>query len=738
VKRVLQSETRTYSFLLYLLAFLLFWEWLKPLTVITDTSNIDYFIGFAAFSFFLSYLRFPIWITSPAKFIALIYALHMLFFYNTSFFNGLWVEFFLADFKKNMIFLFDGNWVGLTNLFRSLLFFVLLWIVSYLMHYWLIQTRKLFLFFFVTVIYLAVLDTFTMYHADSAIVRTMVIGLILLGLLRVLNIQDRERVVFEKGRLPVHWILALALMIAMTAVVGYAAPKVGPQWPDPVPFITKATNGYGDKHGNGPGPGTGIGTIQQTIGYDSDDTQLGGSFVLDNTPVFSTVGKHSHYWRVAAKYDYTGKGWITDSKVTDFPLDYQHLSSYPDFNLYEKNTQVEQTTDKVHFLGSTFPQLIYGGSILNVKSDHMDELRLNKETGELKPLFQGESVTLKDYDINYLYPVFSIPKLKEVKGGDPEDIKAKYLQLPTELPERVKNLAESITKDDTNRYDKANAIVNYFLSKDYEYVTTNVPVPGKDQDYVDQFLFETKRGYCDNFSSSMAVMLRTIGIPTRWVKGFTPGEYNSTKGTNQYEFIVKNSDAHSWVEVYFPGSGWVPFEPTKGFNNVAQFNYSDSKDNSNTTPPPVKKKPKKQEPQQTDINHAQSNASWLDKISLKFLYNSFYVVLALLLIAGFVLYRKRKKWLPRFFLRRYRKRSDPQALEQAFKRLLKLLALYGHHKRPHQTLREFASIVDRSLGTGDMKAFALVYEKSRYYQPSPEHWQESKQFWENIVIKLRG
>src|SRR5699024_3309327 len=80
---------------------------------------------------------------------------------------------------------------------------------------------------------------------------------------------------------------------------------------------------------------------------------------------------------------------------------------------------------------------------------------------------------------------------------------------------------------------------------------------------------------CDNYSTSMAVMLRTLDIPSRWVKGFTGGEKISTStdsldnSTNIYE--ITNANAHSWVEVYFPEVGWVPFEPTQGFNNLSEF-----------------------------------------------------------------------------------------------------------------------------------------------------------------------
>ena len=148
----------------------------------------------------------------------------------------------------------------------------------------------------------------------------------------------------------------------------------------------------------------------------------------------------------------------------------------------------------------------------------------------------------------------------------------KYLQLPDTLPARVGELAESITASHESVYDKVKAIERYYGRNGFVYDQKNVKVPGEDEDYVDQFLFDTKRGYCDNYSTSMVVMLRTLDIPARWVKGFAPGEAaRNENGERIYQ--VTNEEAHSWVEAYMPGIGWLPFEPTIGFNGSTSIDY---------------------------------------------------------------------------------------------------------------------------------------------------------------------
>jgi protein-glutamine gamma-glutamyltransferase len=131
---------------------------------------------------------------------------------------------------------------------------------------------------------------------------------------------------------------------------------------------------------------------------------------------------------------------------------------------------------------------------------------------------------------------------------------AEYLKLPP-LDIRISNLAEKVTVSAPSNYDKAVALEQY-LSTHFGY-TLELP-RSLPQDPLADFLFVRKRGHCEYFASSMAVMLRSLGVPSRIVTGFRGGEFNDLTG----QYVVRASDAHSWVEAYFPGYGWVSFDPT--------------------------------------------------------------------------------------------------------------------------------------------------------------------------------
>jgi transglutaminase-like putative cysteine protease len=138
-------------------------------------------------------------------------------------------------------------------------------------------------------------------------------------------------------------------------------------------------------------------------------------------------------------------------------------------------------------------------------------------------------------------------------SGTPPGMEA-YLQLPAVDP-RIRTLAQQITQNSPNPLARALAIER-FLNQNYKYSLENEP--GSAADPLADFLFVHKAGHCEYFAAAQAVMLRTIGIPCRVVNGFRRGEYN---GWSEH-FIVRQSDAHSWVEAYFEGGGWIEFDPT--------------------------------------------------------------------------------------------------------------------------------------------------------------------------------
>lgn len=133
----------------------------------------------------------------------------------------------------------------------------------------------------------------------------------------------------------------------------------------------------------------------------------------------------------------------------------------------------------------------------------------------------------------------------------------RYLQLPLAVDPRINARANAMVANAhaRNRYDEARAIESQ-LQSDYGY---SLDMKAGGSDPLADFLFNVKVGHCEYFSTAMAVMLRTRGIATRVVNGFLPGEYNEAAGA----FTVRQSDAHSWVEVYFPETNsWVTFDPT--------------------------------------------------------------------------------------------------------------------------------------------------------------------------------
>jgi protein-glutamine gamma-glutamyltransferase len=193
----------------------------------------------------------------------------------------------------------------------------------------------------------------------------------------------------------------------------------------------------------------------------------------------------------------------------------------------------------------------FGGALGGPRGLRRSYLTLDK-TGSLANPFHNYA-DLR-YDAISDVPEVPAETLRNSAQTYPESLRALYLQLP-KLDPRIPILAKTITSRAVNPYDKARAVESY-LRGNYGYTLDLSGTPPVDP--LAYFLFVKRAGHCEYFAAAMTVMMRTLGIPARYVNGFLPGEYNDVGG----DYIIRASDAHSWVEVFFPDYGWITFDPT--------------------------------------------------------------------------------------------------------------------------------------------------------------------------------
>jgi len=299
----------------------------------------------------------------------------------------------------------------------------------------------------------------------------------------------------------------------------------------------------------------------QFISGFSDSVELGQIGQIQQSSVVvmhvqiagDTTGRHSLLWRGVALSFFDGRRWQSpESFIALLP----RLRSY-DLQKYVRTDEGESSIRRRR------PTLQYRVSMEPVGTNvfffagHPTELR--GDYGALSMDYNGSLFNTGARAINEYEAVSELPEGAEAElasaGRDfPPAITLNYLQLPN-LDPRVSGLARQITASSANDYERARSIERYLQTNFAYTLDLGDRVPA---DPIANFLFERKRGHCEYFASSMAVMLRTLGIPSRIVNGFRGGEFNDLTGS----YIIRAREAHSWVEAYFPGHGWIQFDPT--------------------------------------------------------------------------------------------------------------------------------------------------------------------------------
>jgi transglutaminase-like putative cysteine protease len=278
--------------------------------------------------------------------------------------------------------------------------------------------------------------------------------------------------------------------------------------------------------------------------------------ILSDDLVFRVRADQAALWRAEVFDTYDGVIW-TPSDTEQRPL----LSSWGgslragpgDFGDAAQVTRVTQT----FYLEANQPNVLFGANRIDEVYFPGGGVEVDRYGVIRSPvLIEGGIV----YSVVSEIPVFD-PAAVAAMGdpptaGDPD--LERYLQLPAELPRRVRDLALQITAGAHTPYERAIAVQDW-LETDTAYDLTVAREP-EGVDAVDHFLFETRRGFCEHIASAMAILLRAAGVPTRIATGYGPGERNPLTGYLE----VKQSDAHAWVEVLMPQLGWMTFDPTFG------------------------------------------------------------------------------------------------------------------------------------------------------------------------------
>ncbi|MFB6162900.1 MAG: DUF3488 and DUF4129 domain-containing transglutaminase family protein [Halococcoides sp.] len=311
-------------------------------------------------------------------------------------------------------------------------------------------------------------------------------------------------------------------------------------------------------------------TPEQLTPSTDDSIDLSENCTQKNrTPIFRAWSPRPAYWRIRAYRTYTGTGWAdpgvfasTDGSTLDLggprasasPVRYTVSLQAPRRHLPTmwRPTAIEVVGDS--------PQLAVA------------------PTGGVQSADQLSAGT--QYTARSLVPRSDPAALKAAGRDYPAAIEDRYTQVPDQTPDRVAQFTDELTAETDSPFETA-LVVRDWLKENKEY--SKQTTLEDDRPMADQFIFEADAGFCQHFATTMAVMLRTQGIPARYVTGYASG---SKVGENEYQ--VTRAEAHAWTEVYFPDIGWVRFEPTaSGGNSKAEGvhrNFPESADTPDLTP----------------------------------------------------------------------------------------------------------------------------------------------------------
>jgi transglutaminase-like putative cysteine protease/drug/metabolite transporter superfamily protein YnfA len=275
-------------------------------------------------------------------------------------------------------------------------------------------------------------------------------------------------------------------------------------------------------------------------------------FVMEVNPFQQPTHGGRFYWRSRVYQVYDGVQWT----VPEATLEPFNPESQPDLlQDFEGRQQVEVSiAPKSAAIRQLYApsQPVWSDRNMEIAVTEVDEQVVDVLAFRVQDyLYEGET-----YRVRSSVATPSEYQLRQSGQEYPEWVLERYLQVPEAITDRTLDLAEQITAEFDTPYDKALAVTGW-LRQNIEY-SRETDAPPTDVEPIDWFLFDYQIGFCNYYASAEVIMLRSLGIPARLAAGYARGTYNPSEGLYQ----VYGEDSHAWPEVYFPGIGWVEFEPT--------------------------------------------------------------------------------------------------------------------------------------------------------------------------------
>ncbi len=469
------------------------------------------------------------------------------------------------------------------------------------------------------------------------------------------------------------------------------------------------------------GGGGGGTTVEASIVETDSEVELVGSISLSPEVRYTVTAPESEYWRTSSFDRYTGEGWVRTGGSA--PVGDRQLSAPAG-----ESRRLEQTFEAEAPI-RTMPA---AWRPVDVSGRAADTARVTS-LGGLEPAEEFEAGD--SYRVTSAVPDVSAESLAAAGSDDPAEVDEQFTQLPESTPARVAALTANVTADASNRYETARTIEQY-LEANREY---SLDVDRPDGNVADAFLFEMDAGYCTYYATTMATMLRTEGIPARLTVGYVPGEQ-----VDDDTYVVRGYDSHAWVEVYFPGQGWVPFDPTpaapreqaeRSRLDQARAENETNVDTNETNPPESTPLPESDPaeagersqassgPGDIDINETNPEVvgaiqgrpdEFEDQEGGSPIPSRERLALGAVVLAGAVAGLRRSGLADRTYRSvwlRYVRRSDPLTdVEAAFDRLLYLLERRHRPRREGETVRQYLDAID-----ADRRARRLVELRERAY-----------------------